>query len=301
MPSITSSQPLQPAYYFGHAGASLLFRQDPVGLAVKENLLPLGRELLALQPRPRALVVFSGHFEASEIHGPEVVEVNVKRNTPILHDFVNDFHDSHPELYAEDWDHIDAPDLGLEIWSHLKASGIKAKRVERGIDHGVWVPFKVMFPPERPLDIPIVLVSTFHGYDLASQLRLGEALRSLRARGFVIIGSGMAVHSFASLGEIQAAQTDAERALATSKVLAESKQLHRAVVKAVTIQDGKARGQALLDLERLPEFKRSHPTVEHFTPLLVAAGAAGNANVEYVGEEIVEPAFSYANFRFSDL
>lgn len=52
--------------------------------------------------------------------------------------------------------------------------------MERGVDHGIWVPFKVMFPPDRPLEIPIIQVSTFYGYDLDSQIRLGEALQSLR-------------------------------------------------------------------------------------------------------------------------
>jgi aromatic ring-opening dioxygenase catalytic subunit (LigB family) len=96
------------------------------------------------------------------------------------HDFVNDFYDSRPSVYEYDWPHLDAPDLALEVWKHLQKSGFKAKRVSRGVDHGVWVPFKVMFPPEKPLDIPIVQVSTFHGYDLDSQIRLGEAIQTLR-------------------------------------------------------------------------------------------------------------------------
>jgi aromatic ring-opening dioxygenase catalytic subunit (LigB family) len=52
--------------------------------------------------------------------------------------------------------------------------------VERGVDHGVWVPFKVMFPKESPLDVPVIQVSTFHGYDLESQIRLGEVVGALR-------------------------------------------------------------------------------------------------------------------------
>lgn len=68
----------------------------------------------------------------------------------------------------------------MEVWNHLRKAGIKAKRVERGVDHGIWVPFKVISPPDKPLEIPIVQVSTFHGYDLESQIRLGEALQSLR-------------------------------------------------------------------------------------------------------------------------
>lgn len=68
----------------------------------------------------------------------------------------------------------------MEVWKHLVKSGVKAKRVERGVDHGVWVPFKVMFPPEKPLGIPVIQVSTYHGYDLESQIRLGQIFESLR-------------------------------------------------------------------------------------------------------------------------
>lgn len=93
---------------------------------------------------------------------------------------MNDFHDTKPFVYRYEWPHHDAPILATEVWKKLEDQGFKAKRVERGVDHGVWVPFKQMFPPERPLDVPIIQVSTFHGRDLESQIRLGEALSGLR-------------------------------------------------------------------------------------------------------------------------
>lgn len=58
----------------------------------------------------------------------------------------------------------------------LNNSGIKAKRVERGVDHGVWAAFKVTFPPEKPLDIPTIQVSTYHVYDLERHIESEEAL-----------------------------------------------------------------------------------------------------------------------------
>jgi 4,5-DOPA dioxygenase extradiol len=83
-------------------------------------------------------------------------------------------------VYEYDWPHEDARELAVEVWKHICQSGIKAKRVERGVDHGVWVPFKIMFPEDNPLDLPVIQVSTFHGYDLQSQIQLGEVFQELR-------------------------------------------------------------------------------------------------------------------------
>ncbi|KAI1776322.1 Extradiol ring-cleavage dioxygenase, class III enzyme, subunit B [Hypoxylon cercidicola] len=301
MPSaITPTRPL-PVYFIGHAGVGLLFNESPQNKIVQDNLRAIGEEILAITPRPKAILTFSGHFEAGEIHGPGVIEVNVKKGTYIQHDFVNDFHDSKPFVYEYEWPHLDAPELAHDIWKHLAGQGIKAKRAERGVDHGVWVPFKLMFPPETPLDIPVVQVSTFHGYDLESQIRLGEAVASLRNEGYLVVASGMAVHSFASIGEIQAAPSDASRDAIRQKVLAESRAFDTHLRAAVAKRGAAERKAALLDLQKLPEFRRSHPTVEHFTPLLVAAGAARDADEggRPLGEDVVEPGMSYLNVRFA--
>ncbi|KAI2641671.1 Extradiol ring-cleavage dioxygenase, class III enzyme, subunit B [Hypomontagnella submonticulosa] len=299
MPSAVTPARQLPVYFIGHAGVGLLFDESQRNRIVQDNLRAIGEEIRAISPRPKAILTFSGHFEAGEIHGPSVIEVNVKKGTHIMHDFVNDFHDSAPFVYEYDWPHEDAPELATEVWRHLTKSGIKAKRVERGVDHGVWVPFKLMFPPESPLDIPIVQVSTFHGYDLESQIRLGEAVATLRNEGYLIVGSGMAVHSFSSIAEIRDAPSNEARELARQKVLTESRAFDTHLQVAVTKHGAAERKKALLALESLPEFRRSHPTVEHFTPLLVVAGVAGDATeIEPLGVDVVEPGMSYLNVRF---
>lgn len=74
MPSETlSPQPL-PAYYIGHAGVGLLFSETENNRIVQNNLRAIGDEILALSPRPKAIISLSGHFEAGEIHGPRVIE-----------------------------------------------------------------------------------------------------------------------------------------------------------------------------------------------------------------------------------
>lgn len=72
----------------------------------------------------------------------------------------------------------------------------------------------------------------------------------------------MAVHSFPSIGEIHEAKTDEEREAVRAKVLAESRAFDAHVRSAVQHNEPGARKKALLELESLDEFKRSHPTVE---------------------------------------
>lgn len=86
--------------------------------------------------------------------------------------------------------------------------------------------------------------------------------RFIRNEGYLIVGSGMAVHSFRSIEEIHEAKTDGEREAVKAKVLAESRAFDTHVRRAVETNDAGARRKALLELESLYEFKRSHPTVE---------------------------------------
>lgn len=72
----------------------------------------------------------------------------------------------------------------------------------------------------------------------------------------------MAVHSFASLDEIRDAPTEEERKVVEKKVLTESKDLDIHIRNALSKLDANERRRALLNLEKLPEFRRGHPTVE---------------------------------------
>lgn len=73
MPSFDPAKPL-PVYFIGHAGVGLLFNESENNKTVQNNLRAIGDEILAIQPRPKAIISFSGHFEAGEIHGPGVIE-----------------------------------------------------------------------------------------------------------------------------------------------------------------------------------------------------------------------------------
>lgn len=71
--TINNSKPL-PVYFIGHAGVGLLFKESENNLTVQSNLRAIGDEILEISLPPKAILAFSGHFEAGEIHGPNVIE-----------------------------------------------------------------------------------------------------------------------------------------------------------------------------------------------------------------------------------
>ena len=67
---------------------------------------------------------------------------------------------------------------------------------ERGYDHGVFVPLKLLFPDAG---VPVVVLSLLDSMDAAAHLRMGRALAPLREEGVMIVGSGGSFHSLPAM------------------------------------------------------------------------------------------------------
>lgn len=72
----------------------------------------------------------------------------------------------------------------------------------------------------------------------------------------------MAVHSFESIGEIRQAADGKEKESKAEQVLRETRDFDNAIRQALAHDSYADRRTALLQLESLRDFKRSHPTVE---------------------------------------
>jgi 4,5-DOPA dioxygenase extradiol len=132
--------------------------------------------------------------------------------------------------------------------------------VRRGLDHGAWVPLRLMFPEA---DVPVIPLSIQPHRGPAHALRVGRALAPLRDRGILVIGSGNLTHN-----------------LRDYFVAAQSGGHTPAYVRefADWVWDRLEAGDvdALLDYRRaMPAAARAHPTEEHLLPLYVALGAGG--------------------------
>ncbi|WP_242108501.1 DODA-type extradiol aromatic ring-opening family dioxygenase [Luteimonas aquatica] len=232
-----------PALFLSHGSPMLATEDSPAG----RFLDGLG----ARWPRPRALVVASAHFAA-----PGAALGAAPRP-----ETVHDFGGFPPHLYRIAYPAPGAPALAAEIAGRLEAAGLPPSlRPRQGLDHGVWVPLRRMYPDA---DIPVVPLSVSPDRDAAWHHALGRALAPLRAEGVLVIGSGGFVHN---LGELDWRHREAPLA-----------PWAREFAEWMSQRLDAGDHAALLDWERqAPHARRAHPTTEHLMPLFVAMGAGGD-------------------------
>jgi aromatic ring-opening dioxygenase catalytic subunit (LigB family) len=207
----------------------------------------------SLGRRPAAILVISGHWET------EQPTVNTALRPPLLFDY-----SGFPEhTYRLTYPVAGSPALAARVRGLLSTGGIASDEEPlRGLDHGVFVPFKVIYPAA---DVPIVQLSLNRNRDASTHLALGRALAPLRDENVLIVGSGMSYHNlrefFVDRPEINQAAEAFDQWL--NDTLAE--------------RDPAVRAAKLEQWRDAPGARACHPTPEHLLPLLVAAGVAGDS------------------------
>ena len=243
--------PRQPVLFVSHGAPTLSLEPGPTAGFLRD----LGRRLLAPGEAapgggpPRAVLCFSAHWEADR---PGVTLADWPGT-------IHDFQGFPEELYR--LSHRAPGDLALaeHALGLLGAAGIDAEgEPSRGLDHGAWVPMKLM-DPEATLPVVQVAIATARGARF--MFDVGRALAPLRDEGVLILGSGGATHNLREFGRHAYDAPPAAWARAFDDWL-------RAVIE-------NGRTDELLDWERnAPDARRNHPTHEHFLPLIAASGAA---------------------------
>ena len=232
-----------PALYIGH-GAPLLL-EDPVWSG---ELAALAQKI----EKPKAILIVSAHWESAPISISSPVS-----GTPLVYDFAG----FHPKYYQMTYVTPDASQLAQRI-SAMMPDHQSVHESHRGLDHGAWVPLKIMYPDA---DIPVLQLS-MPTSDPGSLIELGKRLRPLREEGVLIIGSGFLTHGLPFLRDwsINAAVPgwSSEFDHWAKDVLANGDVETLAAYKDLA-----------------PGVRYAHPTVEHFTPLFVTLGAATDPEV----------------------
>lgn len=229
-----------PALYLSH-GAPPLF-DDPLWI----------RQLFAWaqsMPKPKAILIVSAHWESA----PLSLSSTEAHTTPVY-----DFGGFHPRYYSMRYDTPDASDLARRVLGVLPDTETVHEHRGRGLDHGAWVPLKVMYPNA---DVPVLQMS-LPTQDPARLLALGGRLRSLREEGVLVIGSGFMTHGLPFV---------------TREMVVDG------VVPSWSSDFDAWAAEALAagDVEELcsyrsnaPGMPYAHPTVDHYIPLFLTLGAA---------------------------
>ena len=198
--------------------------------------------------KPRAIIVISGHWEEKDV----TVMTNPK--APLFYDY-----SGFPEhTYHLKYDLSGSPELANQVQNLLSESGIEVKDdSKRGYDHGVFVPFKLIYPDA---DIPLIELSLKNDLDPAIHIKIGQALLPLREQGVLIVGSGSSFHNMRGFNS-QGTEISKDFDDWLTQVVSEDKEI---------------RNEHLKNWENAPSARLSHPREEHLIPLMVAAGAAGD-------------------------
>jgi aromatic ring-opening dioxygenase catalytic subunit (LigB family) len=223
-----------------------------------------------LPERPKALLVVSAHWEETAFTATAAPQPKL----------IFDYSGFPEETYRLTWPAPGEPELAARVAGLLNKAGLpSALSPNRGFDHGVFVPMKVAFPEAQ---IPAVALSLAGSLDPALHLAAGRALAPLRDEGVLIVASGMSFHNLR--GYLRPETPDRARAF--------DGWLTTAVESAAPTRD------ALLENWREAPFAAySHPREEHLIPLLVAAGAGGDAPGKRIfGDEPMGAAISAYRF-----
>ena len=240
-----------PTLFVPHGGGPCFFMDPPASDphawdAMASYLRGIAASIGA---KPRAILVISAHWET-----PRLTVTTAERPSMLF-----DYYGFPEHTYRLSYPAPGSPAIASRVRALLSAAGIASDEDgARGYDHGVFVPFLLMFPDA---EIPVVQLSLRGDLDPAAHLAIGRALAPLRDEGVLIVGSGMSYHNLRRFWSTDVQDVDAARAFDAW------------LAAAVEVRDAAEREARLADWANAPGARTAHPRSEHLLPLMVAAGA----------------------------
>ncbi|RYY27077.1 MAG: dioxygenase [Sphingomonadales bacterium] len=261
-----------PTFFIPH-GAGPCFFMDWSPANTWHNMAAFLKGVTGTLPeRPRAIVLVSGHW----------LEPQFSTTGHARPQLIYDYSGFPQHTYELTYPAPGQPALAQTIAQLIGEQKLDARvDAQRGFDHGVFIPLKLMFPDA---DVPVIQLSLRQDLDPGAHLEMGRALSALRDEGVLIVGSGMSFHNMRGYGDPRFTPVSAEF----------DNWLTHAVESPAAQRDA-----LLRDWTQAPHARLCHPPrgEEHLIPLLVAAGAGGESEGHKVySERVMETVISA--FRF---
>jgi len=238
--------------YLSHGGGPLPLLGEPG----HKNLITFIQQVTPTLIKPSAIVVISAHWEA------DLPTITSGAHPALIYDY-----SGFPKTaYDIKYPALGAPVLAQQLSQLLQKAGLSCKLDdERGFDHGLFVPLKLMYPEAN---IPCVQLSLVNNLQPEIHIQIGKALADLKNQDVLILGSGFLFHNLKAFFSPVTAETQAMN-LAFE---------HWLIDTCTNDQYSEAeREQRLIQWASAPAARYCHPREEHLLPLHVCYGAAGSA------------------------
>ncbi len=226
----------------------------------------------SLPAKPKAIVLVSGHW----------LQPSFSVTSAARPGLIYDYHGFPPHTYELRYPAPGQPELARHVTELLGQASLAAREEpQRGFDHGMFIPLKLMFPGA---DIPVVQLSLRSDLDPLAHIEAGRALEPLRDEGVLIVGSGMSFHNMRGYGDPRFGPI--------------SDTFDRWLTAAVEAAPAE-RDDRLRHWEQAPAARLCHPprAEEHLLPLLVAAGAgAASSGRKVFADRVMETTLSAYRF-----
>jgi aromatic ring-opening dioxygenase catalytic subunit (LigB family) len=132
---------------------------------------------------------------------------------------------------------------------------------ERGFDHGLFIPLKLMYPEA---DIPSLQLSLLRGLNPAAHIALGKALSELMNENILVIGSGFSFHNLGAFMWEGTFHPDPANDAFQNWLI-------ETCTGPLAQSD---REQRLIEWQKAPSARYCHPREEHLLPVHVCTGMA---------------------------
>jgi len=244
--------PLSPVLFIPHGGGPLPLLGD----TGHQNMISFLRQISPTLGRPSAILIISAHWEEN------IATITSGKEPSLIYDYFG-FPD---EAYKIDYPAAGDPVLADKIYKLLQNSGIEAKLDDqRGFDHGLFVPLKIMFPDAS---IPCVQLSLVSTLDPEAHIKIGKALADLRTENILVVGSGFSFHNLKYFFSQSEEEADIQNEAFEHWLI------DTCTDKKLTGQEREAR---LIEWGNAPYARYCHPREEHLLPLFVCYGISNSA------------------------
>ena len=249
MPELSGVENKAQIVYFSHGGGPLPILGDPGHRAMIEFMKQLPNQLR----KPDLILVISAHWEE-----PEATLLG-SPNPEMFYDYYG-FPD---EAYEIDYPAPGSSADANRFAELLKKNHIAAKvDPQRGFDHGLFIPLKLMYPQA---DIPALQLSLIRGLNSSAHIGLGKALRELNQENILVIGSGFSFHNIRTFFSQKYEPVDPANDAFQNWLI------DTCTNPKISQEE---REKRLIEWEKAPSARYCHPREEHLLPLHVCQGMA---------------------------